>query len=373
LRLLAHLRSNPRARLALLLIVLAFCGYGLAVEWSGVQAVIDRLRWYEVAGSVVASMAGSWAMMMAWRALLADLGSPLPVLAATRISFVSQLGKYVPGSVWSFAGHVELGYDRGVPRLRGAASVVMALGVAIAVGLVIAAVGLPLASASAARHYLWLLATIPVLVACLCPPVLGWLTSRLLGLMRMQRLARRPSWRALAIAVGWSTIGWMLQGLQVWILLASVTGRGPHVLLLAVAGYALAFSVSLVLVVFPGGIGPRELILTATLAPVLSGPTALALALVVRVVTTISDLTWGGIGLLIDRRARDGGPAVAVPVTGAAQASAASDQPAAISWPACAGPRFGDAAPRFVAGPGFDARSRRDTEPRLGRGVQGPP
>lgn len=373
LRLLAHLRSNPRARLALLLIVLAFCGYGLAIEWSGVQAALSRLRWYEVAGSVVASMAGSWAMVMAWRTLLADLGSPLPVSAATRISFVSQLGKYVPGAVWSFAGHVELGYDRGVPRLRGAASVVMALGVAIAVGLVIAAVGLPLASASAARHYLWLLATIPVLVACLCPPVLGWLTNRLLGLMRMQRLARRPSWRGLAIAVGWSAIGWMLQGLQVWVLLASVTGRGPHVLLLAVAGYALAFSASLVLVVFPGGIGPRELILIATLAPVLRGPAALALALVVRVVTTISDLTWGGIGLLIGRRARDGGPAVAVPVTGAAQASAASDQPVAISWPACAGPRLGDAAPRFDAGPGFDARPSRDTEPRLGHGVQGPP
>ena len=334
LRLLAHLRSNPRARLALLLIVLAFCGYGLAIEWSGVQLVIDRLHWYAFAGSVAVTMAGTWAMMMAWRALLADLGSPLPVLATTRISFVSQLAKYVPGAVWSFAGHVELGYDKGVPRLRGAASVVMALGVAVAVGLVIAAAGLPLASASAARHYLWLLATIPVLVVCLCPPVLGWLTDRLLGLMRMQRLARRPTWRGLLVAVGWSVLGWSLQGVGVWVLLASVSGRGLHVLLLAVAGYALAFSASLVLVVFPGGIGPRELILIATLAPVLDRPAALALALVVRVATTVSDLAWGGIGLLIGRRALA-------------------------------------AAPRADAGRRFDAISRVDAEPRLGPGAQG--
>jgi uncharacterized membrane protein YbhN (UPF0104 family) len=287
----------------LLLIVLAFCGYGLTVEWSGVQAALDRMHWYTLAGSVAAAMAGSWAMVMAWRALLADLGSPLPVLAATRISFVSQLGKYVPGAVWSFAGHVELGYNQGVPRLRGAASVVMALGVAVAVGLVIAAAGLPLASASAAEHYLWLLATIPVLVACLCPPVLGWLTDRLLGLMRMPRLARRPTWRGLAVAVGWSALGWLVQGLQVWLLLASVTGRGIHVLLLAVAGYALAFSAALVLVVFPGGIGPREVILIAALAPVLDRPAALALALVARLATTISDLVWGASGLIVGRRA----------------------------------------------------------------------
>jgi len=364
LRLLAHLRSNPLARLAVLLVVLAFCGYGLAIEWSGVQVVIDRLHWYAFAGSVAAGMAGTWAMMMAWRALLADLGSPLPVLATTRISFVSQLGKYVPGAVWSFAGHVELGYDKGVPRLRGAASVVMALGVAVAVGLVIAAAGLPLASASAARHYLWLLATIPALVACLCPPVLGWLTDRLLGLMRMERLARRPTWRGLAVAVGWSVLGWLLQGLGVWVLLASVSGRGLHVLLLAVAGYALAFSASLLLVVFPGGIGPREVILIATLAPVLDRPAALALALVVRVATTLSDLAWGGIGLLIGRRALAAGPAVAVVVTGAAQAPAASDPPGTVAWPACAGPRL-DAVPRF------DAGRRVDAEPFLGPGAQG--
>ncbi|HEX3963907.1 MAG TPA: lysylphosphatidylglycerol synthase transmembrane domain-containing protein [Trebonia sp.] len=315
---LIRVRSNPLTRLALLLIVLAFCGYGLAVEWSGVQTALGQMRWYAIAGSVAAAMAGSWAMVMAWRALLADLGSPLPALATIRISFVSQLGKYVPGAVWSFAGHVELGYDRGVPRLRGAASVVMALGVAIAVGLVIAAAGLPLASASAARHYLWLLATIPVLVACLCPPVLGWLTDRLLRLMRMQRLARRPTWRGLGVAVGWSVLGWLLQGLGVWVLLASVTGRGIHVLLLAVAGYALAFSASLVLVVFPGGIGPREVILIAALAPVLDRPAALALALVVRVATTISDLAWGGIGLLIGRTSGRDTLAAELAATGAA-------------------------------------------------------
>ena len=318
---LIHLRSNPLARLALLLVVLAFCGYGLAVEWPGVQAALGRVRWYAVAGSVALAMAGSGAMMMAWRALLADLGSPLPVLTTTRITFVSQLGKYVPGAIWSFAGHVELGYDYQVPRLRGAASVLMALAVSIGVGLVIAAIGLPLASATAARHYLWIMAAIPVLVACLCPPVLGRLTDRLLGVMGMQRLARRLTWRALAVAVGWNVLGWLLQGLQVWVLLANVTGRGAGVLLLAVAGYALAFSAALILVVFPGGIGPREVILIAVLAPVLDRPAALALALLARVATTISDLAWGAIGLAVGRHAAAAAPpatARAAPVAGSA-------------------------------------------------------
>lgn len=288
----------------LLLIVLAFCGYGLAIEWPGVQAALGQMRWYSLAASVAAAMAGSGCMMLAWRALLADLGSPLPVAETARITFVGQLGKYVPGAIWSFAAHVELGYDHDVPRRRGAASVVMALGVTVAVGLAIAAVGLPLASASAARHYLWALAVLPVLLVCLWPRVLGWLTDRALVVIRQQPLERRPSWRGLTIAAGWTVLGWLLLGAQVWVLLTSMTGRGAGVLLLAVGGYALACSAGLVLVVFPNGIGPRELVLIAALAPVLDRPAALALALLARVATTISDLAWGGIGLAIGRRSR---------------------------------------------------------------------
>jgi uncharacterized membrane protein YbhN (UPF0104 family) len=301
---LSLLRASPIVRLTLLLIVLAFCGYGLAVEWTGVRAALGHMYWYSMAGSVAAAMAGAGCMMLAWRALLADLGSPLPASETARITFVGQLGKYVPGAIWSFAAHVELGYDHDVPRRRGAASVVMALGVAVAVGLVIAAVGLPLASAAAARHYLWALAALPVLLVCMWPPVLGWLTDRVLVVLRQQPLERRPTWRGLAVATSWTVLGWLMLGAQVWLLLASMTGRGAGVLLLAIGGYALACSAGLVLVIFPNGIGPRELVLIAALAPVLDHPAALALALLARVTTTISDLAWGGIGLAIGRRLR---------------------------------------------------------------------
>jgi uncharacterized membrane protein YbhN (UPF0104 family) len=308
-RLLIRVRASPLARLAILAVVLACCGYALAVEWPGVHAALGRVRWYAVAGSVAAAMAGAGSMMLAWRALLADLGSPLPVATTTRITFVGQLVKYVPGAIWSFAAHVELGYDHDVPRRRGAASVVTALAVAVAVGLAIAAVALPLASAGAARHYAWALAALPVMLVCLCPPVLGWLTDRALRVLRLPPLERRVTWRGLAVATGWTVLGWLLLGMQVWLLLASVTGRGAGVLLVAVGGYALACSVALALVVFPNGIGARELILIAALAPVLDRPAALALALLARATTTISDLAWGGIGLAIGRRARAAEPA----------------------------------------------------------------
>lgn len=301
---LSRARASSHVRLALLAVVGACCGYGLAVEWPGVRTALNRTSWYAVAGSVAAAMAASGAMMLAWRALLADLGSPLPVATAAKVTFLGQLGKYVPGAIWSFAAHVELGYDQDVPRRRGAASVVAALAVTVAVGLAFAALGLPLASAAAARHYRWALAALPVILVGLCPPVFGRLTDGALRVLRLPRLERRPTWRGLAVAVGWTAAGWLLLGLQAWLLLASMTGRGAGAALIAVGGYALACSAALVLVVFPNGIGAREVILIAALAPVLDRPAALALAVLARVGATVADLAWGGIALAVGRRAR---------------------------------------------------------------------
>jgi uncharacterized membrane protein YbhN (UPF0104 family) len=298
---LQRIRASRWVRFTLLAVIVAFCCYGLAAEWPQVHVALGRMRWYSVAGSAAAAMAGAACMMLAWRVLLADLGSRLPVPVTARVTFVSQLAKYVPGAIWSFAAHVELGYDYKVPRRRGAASVLVALAVAVGVGLMIAALALPLAAPSTARRYLIVLAAIPLIGLCLCPPVLHRLLDRALDIIRQPRLEKRPSWRGLSIAVALTTLGWLFLGLQAWLLLADVAGASPRTAWLALGGFAFACSAALLLVVFPSGIGARELLLVAAVAPVIAHGPALAVALVARAVTTASDLALGGIGLVIGR------------------------------------------------------------------------
>jgi hypothetical protein len=301
---LGRVLASPRVRFGLLILVLASCGYGIDTQWPRMQVALGHLQWYSVAVSVLAAMLGAGCMMLAWRAILADLGSRLCVRAAIRVNFLAQLGKYVPGAVWSFAAMVELGHDHKVPRGRGVASVAIGLAVGVAVGLAVAAVGLPLASAHAAGHYLWMMAVLPLMALSLYPPVLGWLVDNALRLARMQPLERRPSMRGLALAVGWTTLGWLVLGLQVWVVMATVSAGGGRLLVLAIGAFAFAYSAGLLLVLFPGGIGPRELILVAALAPVLPHGTALVVALVARATTTVSDLAWGALALAVGRSAR---------------------------------------------------------------------
>jgi glycosyltransferase 2 family protein len=278
---LTRLASDPRLRVGILLVVLAVCGYALYTQWPQVSSQLARLHWYVLVLSVAATMAGTTCMMLAWRAILADAGSPLPLPAATRVNFLS-------------------------------------IALAIGAGLGVAAVALPLSSPGAVGRYLWVLAAVPVVAACLCPPVFGRLLNRGLRLIRRQPMDRLPGWRGLGIALGWTLLGWLLYGIPVWLLVSEMTGRDSY-LLVCVGGFALAFSAGLLLIVFPSGIGAREVILVAALATVLPHGTAVAVALVARVVTTASDLACGGVGLAVGRvlaRSVPAGPTWADPDEG---------------------------------------------------------
>jgi uncharacterized membrane protein YbhN (UPF0104 family) len=298
---LKRIRVSKWVRAGLLVVILGFCSYGLALEWPQVHPALGRLHWYSIVGALSAAMASACCMMLAWRRLLADLGSKLPVPIAARVNFIAQLGKYLPGAIWSFAAQVELGHDYDVPRRRGAASVIVGLAVAIATGLLIAAAILPLASPVVARKYLLVLVVIPVIAVCLAPPILHRLLGFALKTIKQEPLEQPVSWRGLAVAVGWTVAGWLLLGLQVWLLLTDIAKDGVHSLLISVGAYALACSLALMLVVFPSGIGAREVILVAALAPVLPHGAALAVALVARVVTTVSELAWGGVAVILAR------------------------------------------------------------------------
>jgi glycosyltransferase 2 family protein len=320
---LARALGNPRLRFGLLVVVLISCGYGLYTEWPQVVPELGRLRWYVVALSLAAAMAGTSCLMLAWRAILADLGSPIPVRAAGRISFVAQLGKYVPGGVWAVAAQVELGHDYQIPRRRSLAAVLVSLAVTVGSGLAVALVTLPFVSPGLARHYWWVLAAVPLVGIALCPPVLGRLLDRALAVTRSQPLAAWPTWRGLWQAIGWNLAGWIFLGAQVWVLVVDMDSRGAATVLVAIGGYALAFSAGMLLVVVPSGIGAREVILALALAPVLPHGAAIAVALTTRGISTLSDVSLGALGGLTGRRR---------PVRlGAAGSGAAQPTPATVA------------------------------------------
>ncbi|WP_159940554.1 MULTISPECIES: lysylphosphatidylglycerol synthase domain-containing protein [unclassified Nocardiopsis] len=305
---LSRLRNSPWVRWALVLLVCVCAGWALWANWAQAREAAASLPLWALPAAVLAGMAGLTAQMLAWRALLAGMGSPLPRRAAARVMFVGQLGKYLPGSVWAFVAQVELARDWRVPRSRGAAATLLAVAVTVAVSLAVAGVALPLSSAEAARRWWWALALAPLLLAALHPRVVGW------GI----RLAARPfarfrevaeagplevRGRAVAASVGWTLVAWVPLGLHVWVLVCGVGGDPLRSLGPAVGAYALAWTLGLLVVFAPAGLGVREAVLVVALAPVVDAGAALVVAVLSRLVMTVADVGWAGLSVLLSGRA----------------------------------------------------------------------
>jgi uncharacterized membrane protein YbhN (UPF0104 family) len=121
------------------------------------------------------------------------------------------------------------------------------------------------------------------------------------------RVVRRPppepvSGRAVGTAFGWAVASWLLYGLQIWLLAARLGAPDGRGALLALGGFAFAWSAGFLVVFAPAGAGVREVVLVATLGTVVGVGNATAIALVSRGLMTVGDLLTAGLAAWSGRR-----------------------------------------------------------------------
>ncbi len=295
-RLLAAVR-NPVVKWAFLAVAVGLAVYAVWATWDDLVEAAGRLSPGTVIASLVLTVAYVLCTLVAWRAVLADLGSPLPAKAAVAVFGVSQIGKYVPGGVWNVVAAAELGAAHRIPRRRSLAAMAVAVLVSVVSGVVVGTACLPFVSADSLGAWSWVAFTAPVLAVLLLPPVLTRLVGRAFRVIRREPLEQPLTWRGLGLAALWSVAGWLLAGAQVWVL-ATALGleSGPRSFALAVGGYALAWVVGFLVVFVPAGAGAREGVLIAVMGAAMPHAELLLTVLLSRVLMTVVDLGLAAVG-----------------------------------------------------------------------------
>ncbi|MBB5074773.1 lysylphosphatidylglycerol synthase domain-containing protein [Nonomuraea endophytica] len=279
-------------RFGFLAIALGFGTWAVASQWDAVAAGFAKLSWPMVAASLVAVVAALLGAMLTWRTLLADLGSPLPFRPAAKVFFVGQLGKYIPGAVWPVIAQMEMGRDLGVPRARSAAAFFLMMPIQLATGLLVTLGTLGW------DRYGWLLLALPVILVLLEPKVINAVIGFGLRKLKREPLERPLTRRGMLTALGWALAGWTAYGVHLYFV-APQTG-----LLFAIGAFALSWCLGILTFVVPAGAGVREVAMVAVLSPVMDRGSAIAVALVSRIVIIVGDLICAGIAGFVARRDR---------------------------------------------------------------------
>ncbi|MBI9114774.1 lysylphosphatidylglycerol synthase transmembrane domain-containing protein [Sanguibacter suaedae] len=262
---------------------------------------VSRLAWTTVVLSFVLGLVALFANMMSWRGAMAGVGAPLPMAAAARVFLISQLGKYVPGSVWPVLVQVELTKERGISRVRSTTGALVGMAVGVVTSASVASVLLVTSAQDALDDYWFVLLVVPLGVTALTPPVLRRLLTVAAKATRKEIVPPDLTWRGLLTSSAWSALMWVAFGFHAWVVVRDLLPDGAPGIALTIGAFALAWLVGFLMILAPAGVGVRELALVVALGGALSVPDALALALVSRVLLTVGDAIAGGGALFLAR------------------------------------------------------------------------
>lgn len=301
---ISRILASRLVRWGFVTVAIALGAYTVASDWSRIGPALGRIGPATAVASLAFTLLALVASMQVWRVLLAGLGSPLSFWAASRVMFVGQLGKYLPGSVWPVLAQMELATDHGVPRRRTASASLINMPVTVLSGLIASMVTLPFAGGS--TPYLWAFAVLPFALACVHPKVLNYLLGVMFRLARRPPLEQPLTGRVVAGAVGWSLMTWVFYGLGTWVLAVRVGVPAGVALPLSTGAFAFAWTLGFIVILAPAGAGIREVVMVAILSHPLgvTASAALAVALVSRAVTAVGDLATAGLGAASYRRAK---------------------------------------------------------------------
>jgi uncharacterized membrane protein YbhN (UPF0104 family) len=273
----------------LTLTAIATIGWWIGQHHNAVWRALSSISPLAMLAAAALVGCGSLLTMLSWRELTVPSDSGFGMRAASAFFFSTQLGKYLPGGgVWPVIAQSYLADTLGRSRSQMITAASVNLGVSMLTRILLAAGMAPVLAPE-----LWwvpLAALAGFLVLLFLPGQVIVLASRLPKLRTVDARAAKALGGRIRRSACYSAAGWVVIGLQVYVLILAAGGDPLHTLYPAVAALALATVLSSVVVFFPAGIGARELIMVGMLSQLVDQPSALAITVVSRLVTATVEI-----------------------------------------------------------------------------------
>ena len=259
-------------------------------------------RWGLVALAALIVLLTYALLIESWRRVLAALGGSLPFGPASRIWFVSNLARWIPGAFWQLGAMTEMTRRRGVPVTISTSAAILITIVNLFTGLAVATAFMattPTMLHTKGRLIVGACALTLVLMPVVAPRLIG-VARRVSGReIAIPRLGLRP----MIVAAVSTTIAWLAYGVAFWIMTRAVLSGGWRDLPGCIAIYTASYLTGL-LNPAPAGVGAAEgmMVLLAPQLGVATTAEAAVLAIVVRLWRTVLEIAPGLVALAFGER-----------------------------------------------------------------------
>ena len=299
---------------AIVLASLAALGYGLLINWSQLTSYDWHIVYWPLLVGLSLYPVALGIAVATWRGILRHLGARSSWQQDLRIYCVSNLARRLPTPVWFVAGRIYLYNEIQVAKSTSSLATVIETVLILFSGLLMCLISVPLGTGVSFidRHGAKLLPVVLLsLIVILRPQFLrgcfDWLARRL---GQQRTIAAAVDYRHMLLWTALYSLVWIIGGVMLYMLARTVYPLQVRHLPTVVAAWAIAGVVSHLAVLTPGGLGVKELTLTALLAGLMPTPIAIIVAIAARVWYSLNELLWFAASSYLYRRERGADPSL---------------------------------------------------------------
>lgn len=278
----------------LLAAALVFALLHLRSTWHASHVHLGHVDWFVLIAAFGAASGGVVAPGFIWLAILQRLGLK-PRARWAGLFFQAQLGKYIPGAVWQYAGRTAFARTEGIPVKPVALSLPLEL-----------LAGMTAVGGAALLLLGWLGAlglAVGATAVAVAPRALEAVRSSshscTLGPDRTERIAA-----ALSTGTVLYVVAWLIMGCGFWLTARALADAPVGDLSFFIGAYAVAWLVGFVAIYAPGGLGVREALIVLLLHRRLGSADALVVAAAYRGILTTVDLLAATVAFAVGRARR---------------------------------------------------------------------
>jgi len=278
------------ATVLLIGVVAYFLGKSIAAQWTAIRAYPWRVQPLWLILSALMLWVDFIVLAALWRYFVSTMSrNPLQLGTAFRILVLSNLGKYIPGKVWTVMGMVYFVRREGHSVPAALASTVLHQAFVLLSGFIFVLVvlgkdlfgNLPLFS---------IIGGALLSIIILYPPLFTGIINWGLGLLKREPITMRLTFFSSSMLFLVYVVVWILYGAGFWCMLRGAgISAGPF--WQTGASFAAAYLLGFLVLFAPGGLGVREGVLAVLLTPTLGPGLAAVIAVVARLWMTVVELT----------------------------------------------------------------------------------
>jgi len=282
-------------------------------HWDGLTQIAIQLRVVPLVVASVLTVLTYGFLVWVWARSLGWWGQRLSYGTALRMWFVTNLARFIPGTVWQFASLTTEALAHSVSAVAATAAMLfqqlVLLGTGIALTLALApgllgAQALPWPAGTMLTVVSLAVAGVIILLPVVTPALERW-TGRV--------LRRDVSWPApgraeMALYVAGLVVPWLVYGVAFWLFGIGTLGQAAPPLGLAIAAFTASYVAGIIFIVAPGGLGIREAALVAALAPHVGSAAGLFLAIGSRLWLTALEIVTAVVVLAVHQQQRPAKP-----------------------------------------------------------------